>query len=425
MDDSIRENQDMEHNENSGKNWSDSVREALAAFSRQAGESSQQLAKAAERFATDAVHVIEAAAQKADEGARRSQDAATSAVTAAAEARQLVESMRGAVSDAVEQARSEARAALKDASDRAGEAVSASQLMMSGFEERVSAALQQVEQAAVSGRDYAAQAASAAQAARGAAESGRNQQSGPNAEATAESARTSAAEVASLRTAVTAAQDAAREARELAVEANTLARQAPAQAIGPVVSSGAEEVLVRLEADYSLLTRLVQELHARIAALSTQTAPVYQFSPPATAAPAEADTGYGEASEPSYAEPEVLHEPAVAWREPAPAYAGYSESEAAPAQAPTGRTISGRVLVSISPVPDFDRLLSLDGALGRMSGIGNVTLADYASEEVTFRVEVDPPTSVEDFRSRLSQSAGASIEVVASDDEGLALRLAS
>jgi hypothetical protein len=83
------------------------------------------------------------------------------------------------------------------------------------------------------------------------------------------------------------------------------------------------------------------------------------------------------------------------------------------------------VQLRISPVPDFDRLLSLDGALGRMTGIGNVTLADYAREEVTFRVEVDPPTSVEDFRSRLSVSAGASIEVVASGNDGLALRLAS
>ena len=55
----------------------------------------------------------------------------------------------------------------------------------------------------------------------------------------------------------------------------------------------------------------------------------------------------------------------------------------------------------------------------------SVTLADYAREEVTFRVEVDPATSVEDFRSRLSVSAGAGIEVVASGGDGLALRLAN
>ncbi len=50
--------------------------------------------------------------------------------------------------------------------------------------------------------------------------------------------------------------------------------------------------------------------------------------------------------------------------------------------------MKGRVQVRIAPVPDFDRLLNLDGALGRVSGVDSVTLADYAQEEVTFRVEV-------------------------------------
>lgn len=87
--------------------------------------------------------------------------------------------------------------------------------------------------------------------------------------------------------------------------------------------------------------------------------------------------------------------------------------------------INGRVLVSISPVPDFDRLLSLDGALGRMGGIGNVTLADYAEEEVTFRLEVEAPISVEEFRNQLSESAGSDLEVVSIRDHALSLRLAS
>src|SRR5690606_22385881 len=100
------------------------------------------------------------------------------------------------------------------------------------------------------------------------------------------------------------------------------------------------------------------------------------------------------------------------------------EAPEAEAAAPAPSTIEGRVLVSIAPVPDFDRLLSLDGALGRMEGIANVTLADYAKEEVTFRVEVSAPTSVDDFRDRLSQSSGNEIEVVGRREDGLSLRLA-
>ena len=100
-----------------------------------------------------------------------------------------------------------------------------------------------------------------------------------------------------------------------------------------------------------------------------------------------------------------------------------AEEPVEPAMEPWSPTIAGLVLVSISPVPDFDRLLNLDGALGRMTGIENVTLADYAKEEVTFRVEIEPPTSLEDFRERLSQSADAQVEVVSSGEGTVALGL--
>jgi hypothetical protein len=79
--------------------------------------------------------------------------------------------------------------------------------------------------------------------------------------------------------------------------------------------------------------------------------------------------------------------------------------------------------VSISPVPDFDRLLGLDGALGRMSGVRNVTLADYAKEEVTFRIEVDDAITADDFARGLAESAGLEVEVVSASEEKLALRL--
>jgi hypothetical protein len=85
--------------------------------------------------------------------------------------------------------------------------------------------------------------------------------------------------------------------------------------------------------------------------------------------------------------------------------------------------VSGRMLVSITPVPDFDRLLSLDGALGRMTDVRNVTLADYAKEEVTFRIEIDNPMSTESFASRLAESAGVGVDVISATEGNLALSL--
>jgi hypothetical protein len=62
-------------------------------------------------------------------------------------------------------------------------------------------------------------------------------------------------------------------------------------------------------------------------------------------------------------------------------------------------------------VPDFDRLLSLDGALGRLSSVSNVTLADYAKEEVTFRVELSKTVRAGEFAGELSRTFGQSVEV--------------
>lgn len=462
VDESINHNHNAEQQGISDDPWSATVRDAVAAFSRQVGESSQQLAGAAEKFAADSMRVIDEATRKTEAAVAQSADSAEVARNAAEEARQLVESVRGSLGEAAERVKLETSSFFQDAVRQTEQAVTASQQVTAELHERLLAAVQQVEESASAGRDFAAQAAGAAQEARiAASETGANQAAGSAAEVAAEAARSAVAEMGSLRAAVLAAEAAAQEARQIALEANALAQQAPVQLVPEqVVSAGAQEVLERLEADYSLLTKLVQELHSRIASLSTQTAPVYQFIPPAQPE-IEADANYEEASEPSYAEAgfsgadtiaEMVPPVSSPWDAPAPdedrwgtpQYVAAEETlaptmeeapsyeeavpEVEPVAAPpssSGPTIAGRVLVSISPVPDFDRLLSLDGALGRMSGIGNVTLADYAKEEVTFRVEVDPATSVEDFRTRLSQSAGTNIEVVANSGETLALRLAS
>ncbi len=277
-------------------------------------------------------------------------------------------------------------------------------------------------------------------------------------------------------------------------------------AVGPTVDPVAQEVLERLEADYSLLTKLVQELHSRIATLYSQ-APALAVGTPiapaseteslpelgiAAAAPSDTPLDSDEqettlethrswypggdhiaspptesaaehavdkaaehvaeepvepamepvaeepvepAMEPVAEEPvepamePVAEEPVEPAMEPVaeepvePVMEPVAEEPVEPAMEPWSPTIAGLVLVSISPVPDFDRLLNLDGALGRMTGIENVTLADYAKEEVTFRVEIEPPTSLEDFRERLSQSADAQVEVVSSGEGTVALGL--
>ena len=80
-------------------------------------------------------------------------------------------------------------------------------------------------------------------------------------------------------------------------------------------------------------------------------------------------------------------------------------------QPPAAAAIEGRIVLNVTPVPDFDRLLSLDAALGRVSCVSNVTLADYAKEEVTFRVELVSPVDVEDFAAELSRTFGQPVGV--------------
>src|SRR5690606_24464625 len=85
--------------------------------------------------------------------------------------------------------------------------------------------------------------------------------------------------------------------------------------------------------------------------------------------------------------------------------------------------LSGRVSVTIGPVQSFDRLHNLDDALSRLDGVRQVTLADYAGEEVTFRVDMDSPVSAADLASRLAEVVGLPAQVVSASPETLALRV--
>jgi hypothetical protein len=113
---------------------------------------------------------------------------------------------------------------------------------------------------------------------------------------------------------------------------------------------------------------------------------------------------------------------AVGGAAPHPADSVDSPPSEEPEQAPL--ELWGRVVLNVSPVPDFDRLLSLDGALGRLSCVRNVTLADYAKEAVTFRVELNEPIGVDEFTKELAQAGGQALEVVSVAPGELNLKIA-
>jgi hypothetical protein len=358
-------------------------------------ESSHQLVAAMERFASDSAAMLTSAADRATSAASSSSDMATAASQAAAEARRSAE-------DAGEAVRRGADSITEAARSNAGEIRDAAAAAIQSINETAASAKEDLRQEArVLGErmrdDVAAQAQSLLDQLHATAGAGQE--------------------------AVAAAQMAAMEARTAAIDSQAHAERAQ-EAVSPAAGIGAQEVLERLEVDYELITRLVQELHNRITSLTNQ-APAPQ---PALAAvpPGVAQAAYeAPAEEAIAAEPPPWYQEAVeeatSTLEP-----DYDEpvAEPRPEQAHEDR-FAGRVLVTIAPVPDFDRLLNLDGALGRMSGIANVSLADYAKEEVTFRLEVERPMSADDFARSLSESAGSEACVAAATDGKLALRLVS
>jgi len=231
--------------------------------------------------------------------------------------------------------------------------------------------------------------------------------------------------------------------QSMAGQAEALKTQAAVPA-EPALGGGAQQVLERLEADYQLLTRLVQELHGRIGTLAmppatpatpaTPEAPA-MVEPPAPAVATEpvasVEVPVASMEPPVAPEPEMAPLPVVAaqesWQEPAtaeePVMAAAPVEEPKAEPVPAGEALMGRIMVKVAPVPDFDRLLSLDGAFGRMSGVRNVTLADYAQEEVTFRIELETELTVSQLAQRLSDGAGRGVEVVSSSNENVSLRL--
>jgi hypothetical protein len=385
------------------------------------GESSRNLASAAERFASDSVQVISQAADRAAHAASTSSDMATAASQAAAEARQAADSVTSAVNDAAEDARRSAQAAAQSNV----EAAESMRHSMDSLNEAAARHTSEIEQAAVTAIESLNQ--SAALATERMAEDARilgEQLRSDISNETRELLEQLRATQGAGQDAVAAAQLAAQEARTAAADSQAHAERAQEVAVSPAANVGAQEVLERLEVDYELITRLVQELHERITSL-TGHAPApsgaASIASQLSSTPPEAEPGFDTVPpEPPFWYQDAVEESSFdlepAGRDEKPFYHGEDGEK---------DKVAGRVLVTIAPVPDFDRLLNLDGALGRMAGVANVSLADYAKEEVTFRLEVQRPMTADDFARSLSESAGSEACVAAATDGKLALRLVS
>ncbi len=448
--------------------WSGIVRNAATDFSRMVTDSSQQLTAAAEKLASDSMSIFgdlaNDLAQKTEQATSKSNEMAAVATQAAAETSRVADSIQTRIDQAVEKAREETKSTLGEPARQAEQALQASEKARIDLQQNLDEAVRRIEASANAGREAAAKAERAAEeshraAVEASARADRAQQALEEQQGSGKWERlrddlqgritqlsVKVDESASVsREATARSETIANEARQTATEAAAQVQRDQA-AVGPTVDPVAQEVLERLEADYSLLTKLVQELHSRIATLSGQAPALAVGTPIAPASETESLPELGiAAAAPSDTpldsdEQETTLETHRSWypggdhiaSPPTESAAEHAVDEAAehvaeepvePAMEPWSPTIAGLVLVSISPVPDFDRLLNLDGALGRMTGIENVTLADYAKEEVTFRVEIEPPTSLEDFRERLSQSADAQVEVVSSGEGTVALGL--
>lgn len=417
----------VEEKEKPDQPWTSVVREAVREFVVSIGESSKHLALAAEKFASESLHLIDDAAETAQRSATTSSDMADAARRAADDARRAAETILQVVTEASLRVRDEARQAVQEAAGRAEQALQAGEQLKTDMQHRVDEAVHRMERSAGVSQEAATSAQQAATQARDAAE--RLERS-----------------MGSSQEVVAAVQQAVSEARHAASESSQNAARAEKAAAEQGIGASAQQVLERLEADYQLLTRLVQELHSRISGLAGQPAaahtPAYSTEPPTPA-----QTYQPQPETPPAMEEHAAPVPTGAWTQPyreeappaqppmaAPTPLSASPPpmpEAAPAPLPAPApvtapmSVAGRVLVSIAPVPDFDRLLNLDGALGRMAGVRNVSLADYAKEEVTFRIEVDQPMSPDEFSHRLSESAGARIDIASAAEGNLALRIVS
>jgi len=432
-------------------NWTSLVRNAVKEFVGNVTDSSRQLVGAAERFASESLHLIGEATDKAREAAATSASMAEAARQSADEARRVAESMQAAVVEAVEKVRAEARETVDEAVSQARQAQELAERVKAELQEQVQEMVGRIERSANNSQEIVRAAQEASQEVRRAAERVAEAAASVDAavalaQRAAEEARQAAERIDQSVSTVTAAVAGAQQAAEEAKRSAAVAGQAQ-----PDVSlqDDTRSLITRLEEDYQLLTSLVQELAGRLGSLTKVAA---EDGGAAGAAPEAEEATAPEP--PAQAEPEFvspwLHEAAAAGHAPEPEVPGWprleAATEAAPvSQAPAAPTyaeaaapvaagtaasmapaepgIGGVIEVTISPVPDFDRLLTLDGALGKLDGVRSVTLVNYAQEEVTFRVELEGRQSADKFADKLSEAAGMGVHLTEAGDTSLRMRL--
>ena len=491
------------------QSWTASIRSAVHEFVEAVSESSKQLASASERFAVESLQAVESARARSEASAAASQEMARQAQQAAEEARNASAGLQSAVDEAREMVRNEARTSVEQVASQTARISEIGAQVKYDLQQRIEEMVARLEGGTAvhqEAMETAHAATTAAQAAADRIESSVNavEAAVTAARSAAEEARKAAEQSAEKAGNVSMAVASAQEAAESSRQAASLAEQAGKRSD---FAAEAGMLLERLETDYSLLTRLVQELHSRISSLSSISVappapePVYEPEPvdapeytdadaplayeaatqayetPADAyetpaepyeTPVEAyeapaveaswqepvieaaeppaedvsalvteepvaaawpvqppvDLGATvEEPEPAVIEPEATSQPA--WETPEPVMAEPVAPElVAPAMAVAPSiAIFGRVQMTISPVPDFDRLLSLDSALARIDNVHSVTLADYAREEVIFRVELEKAVSVVEFARQLSDTAGVPTEVTEASESTLSIRI--
>jgi hypothetical protein len=413
------------------QDWGDAIRKAVHDFAGTIGESSRQLGSAAEKLAGHSLSWVEQLALRAQQSASLSQEMAEAASRAAEDARRAAENIHQAVS---ERFQTEARQVLEEAASRASESAGA-------VAERVQAEARQVLEEAPSRASEAANAAVREVLSREGSDVNErlNETVQSASQRLSEESRQLLEEFSSrVELALTASREAAEAAAAAAKEAREAASDIKARA-NAAADDSARSVLDRLEADYQLLTRLVQDLHDRISGLApsaseetmteTISASGEDVQQAAAAEPAPVETFVTPAETHSEAaHVQQMHRPEASpasevgmpgWfvrhaEEQGPAAhaqeAETASAEAQPADAirasesePAPFVLDERVLLTVSPVRDFDRLLGLDSALGRIASVRNVTLADFAREEVTFRIEMNYSSPITDFTSDLAQ----------------------
>lgn len=357
-----RKMEDRRVDEPDQPDWTDLIRRTVQELAGAVSESSKQLGSAAERFAGQSLAWVDQMTARVQQSAALSQEMAEVANRAADEARRAVENLQHALAAASERVQAEARDFFQQASERV--------------------------------------AAEADQAA---------EKIGRAADAASERLNSESRRLLEeLSTQIEQSLAASREAAERAARAAQEAQQA-ARKVADAGSLPSVTILDRLEADYHLLNQLVQDLHARLAGLAGS-------HPHEEAASVQADDATG-ASVPGEGE-RVGDEAVVA------APSDTTVSAAPPTgDEPAAPRLEGRIQLTIAPVPDFDRLLNLDAALGRVNGVRSVTLADFAREEVVFRVEFEATVPLADLLEQLGAAAHQRFEVVAFEPGGVSLRL--